>query len=110
MRKRKRCRSELPTQHVLDRGPHSKIRKQEKNMCVANAVTTMNEFRCGYALDVKDCYTKNMSQSGERLFKVIDKLKNKRRPHLTGHYCIFHVSLVCFTVWGVLLTLATALL
>ena len=72
---RKRKRNALPNKYVMARVVH-KIRKQEKNMCVANAITTMNEFSCGHELCVEDCYTKKMSRNGERLFVVADKINN----------------------------------
>ena len=46
-------------------------------MCVAHAITAMNELRSGVELDVTDCYTKGMGDSGERLFQVVDKIRNK---------------------------------
>ena len=76
-RKRRRCgRTFLPQQHTISK-KNLKIRKQPKNMCVAHAITAMNELRSGVELDVTDCYTKGMGDSGERLFQVVDKIRNK---------------------------------
>ena len=72
---RKGTRNALPNKYVMARVVR-KIRKQEKNMCVANAITMMNEFSCGHELYVEDCYTKKMSRNGERLFVVADKINN----------------------------------
>ena len=65
----------LPNKHIISH--NVQIRKQEKNMCVANAITAMNEIKCGCKLKVDDLYTKNMNQAGERLFVIVDKMKNK---------------------------------
>ena len=65
----------LPNKHIISH--NFQIRKQEKNMCVANAITAMNEIKCGCKLKVDDLYTKNMNQAGERLFVIVDKMKNK---------------------------------
>ena len=76
-RKRRRCgRTSLPQQYTI-RKKNLKIRKQPKNMCVAHAITAMNELRSGVELDVTDCYTKGMGDSGERLFQVVDRIRNK---------------------------------
>ena len=37
----------------------------------------MNEIKCGCKLKVDDLHTKNMNQAGERLFVIVDKMKNK---------------------------------
>ena len=76
-RKRRRCgRTLLPQQYTISEKT-LRIRKQPKNMCVAHAITTMNELRSGVELDVTDCYTKGMGDSGERLFQVVEKIRNK---------------------------------
>ena len=54
-------------------------RQQEKNTCVAHAVTRMNEVQHGsnLQLDVSDLVTSTMAASGEHIHQVVLRASNK---------------------------------